>query len=48
MFLKKSALFHICFRILNITTPTFGDLLRVRFDFQGGHLLSIQVRWIPI
>ena len=48
MLLENGALYHICFRILNITTPTFGDLLRVRFDFQGDHVFSIPVRWIAI
>ena len=48
MFLKSGALYHICFRKLNITTPTFGDLLRVRFDFQDDHVLSIPVRLTTI
>ena len=48
MLLENGALYHICFRTLNITTPTFGDLLRVPFDFQGDHVLSIPVHWIAI
>ena len=48
MLLVNGALYHICVRILSITTPIFGDLLRVHFDFQGDHVLSIPVRWITI
>ena len=44
MLLENGALYHISLRILSITTPTFGDLLRVHFNFQGDHVLSIPVR----
>ena len=39
----RTGLYHICFRFLNITTPTFGDVFRVTFDFEGDHVLSIPV-----